>query len=250
MSTKALKTQLLAAIAMVLVASIALGSSTYAWFANNNKVTASGMSVTAKSDVSFLLIKAGEADAESVQNDKATTANGLKTSASLLPTAHENVTKISDIEATTNSGADTVKTNWYYQYAEKPEASTAADSAEKLKIKNTDFDNYVLVNEFSICTAVGSNKMTNLVVSGSTLTTDGDDAVKVLVATDTACVELDKTKTRDTTSLAAEVNSTSVVKVKVYIYWDGTDADVYTNGIADLKNTSVSIDFSATPSAT
>lgn len=40
MSTKALKTQLLAAIAMVLVASIALGSSTYAWFANNNKVDA------------------------------------------------------------------------------------------------------------------------------------------------------------------------------------------------------------------
>ena len=45
---KALRRQLMAAIAMVLVAAIALGSSTYAWFAINNKVTATGMSVTTK----------------------------------------------------------------------------------------------------------------------------------------------------------------------------------------------------------
>lgn len=45
---KALRRQLVAAIAMVLVAAIALGSSTYAWFAINNKVTATGMSVTTK----------------------------------------------------------------------------------------------------------------------------------------------------------------------------------------------------------
>ena len=38
MSTKALKKQLMAAIAMVLVAAVALGSSTYAWFAANKIV--------------------------------------------------------------------------------------------------------------------------------------------------------------------------------------------------------------------
>ena len=31
--------------------------------------------------------------------------------------------------------------------------------------------------------------------------------------------------------------------VKVYIYWDGADADVFTNGIADLENTSVNVTF-------
>lgn len=55
MSTKALKTQLLAAIAMVLVASIALGSSTYAWFASNNKVTATNMQVTATTSESLVI---------------------------------------------------------------------------------------------------------------------------------------------------------------------------------------------------
>ena len=47
MSTKSLKKQLMAAIAMVLVAAVALGSSTYAWFVNNTQVTATDVNVTA-----------------------------------------------------------------------------------------------------------------------------------------------------------------------------------------------------------
>lgn len=50
MNSNAIKRQLLAAIAMVLVAAIALGSSTYAWFASNNKVTAEGMKITATTE--------------------------------------------------------------------------------------------------------------------------------------------------------------------------------------------------------
>lgn len=48
MSTKALKKQLMAAIAMVLVAAVALGSSTYAWFVSNTKVTAQTARLNAK----------------------------------------------------------------------------------------------------------------------------------------------------------------------------------------------------------
>ena len=47
MNSKAIKRQLLAAIAMVLVAALALGSSTYAWFVNNTRVTAGTFSATA-----------------------------------------------------------------------------------------------------------------------------------------------------------------------------------------------------------
>lgn len=49
-SVKSLKKQLAAAIAMVCVAAIALGSSTYAWFASNNTVSANGMSITAETE--------------------------------------------------------------------------------------------------------------------------------------------------------------------------------------------------------
>ena len=55
-SVKTLKKQLGAAIAMVCVAAVALGSSTYAWFVTNNNVKADNMTVMANSDVEFLEI--------------------------------------------------------------------------------------------------------------------------------------------------------------------------------------------------
>ena len=57
METKALKKQLGAAIAMVLVAAIALGAATFAWFVNNNAVTATGAKVSTSSSVPNLYIK-------------------------------------------------------------------------------------------------------------------------------------------------------------------------------------------------
>lgn len=56
METKALKKQLGAAIAMVLVAAIALGAATFAWFVNNNAVTAEGVDVSTSSSVPNLYI--------------------------------------------------------------------------------------------------------------------------------------------------------------------------------------------------
>ena len=50
MNSKAIKRQLLAAIAMVLVAALALGSSTYAWFVASGTVKAEGMKVQAQSE--------------------------------------------------------------------------------------------------------------------------------------------------------------------------------------------------------
>ena len=56
METKALKKQLGAAIAMVLVAAIALGAATFAWFVNNNAVTAEGVDVSTSTSVPNLYI--------------------------------------------------------------------------------------------------------------------------------------------------------------------------------------------------
>lgn len=48
--------KLIPAFAMLLVSVIMLGSSTYAWFSMNNKVTASGMQVTAQANTQYLVI--------------------------------------------------------------------------------------------------------------------------------------------------------------------------------------------------
>lgn len=55
MKSKAIKRQLLAAVAMVLVAAIALSSATYAWFVNNTKVTAEKVDVNAATAYSLLI---------------------------------------------------------------------------------------------------------------------------------------------------------------------------------------------------
>ena len=58
-SVKSLQKQLIAAVAMVLVAMIALGSSTYAWFAQNNTVKATTSEINAVSSDPFLYIAYG-----------------------------------------------------------------------------------------------------------------------------------------------------------------------------------------------
>ena len=55
-SVKALKKQLGAAVAMVCVAAVALGSSTYAWFVSNNKVEATTTNISAQSNSAYLVI--------------------------------------------------------------------------------------------------------------------------------------------------------------------------------------------------
>jgi hypothetical protein len=54
-SVKSLQKQLLAAVAMVLVAAIAMSSATYAWFVNNATVTATDVSVKASTAYSLLI---------------------------------------------------------------------------------------------------------------------------------------------------------------------------------------------------
>ena len=61
MSTKALKQQLIAAIAMVLVAAVALGSSTYAWFVSNTQVKAQTATMTSKTAYTLLISEGAKA---------------------------------------------------------------------------------------------------------------------------------------------------------------------------------------------
>ena len=59
-TVKGLKKQMAAAVAMVCVAAVALGSSTYAWFVSNNSVTATTTSIYAQSNSAYLLIASAD----------------------------------------------------------------------------------------------------------------------------------------------------------------------------------------------
>ena len=86
MSTKALKQQLIAAIAMVLVAGIALASSTYAWFVNNATVTATGAQVTSSTAYSLLITKELKGDTTDWQTTKVLNSNSGLTPVSTIGT--------------------------------------------------------------------------------------------------------------------------------------------------------------------
>lgn len=247
MNSKAIRKQLLAAVAMVLVATIALGSSTYAWFATNNTVTAEGMSVTVKSDVTFLMIKAGAQEIEAIRNYKQTTDSAATATGQLYPAAHESITKLSDATATTGEAENATLTNWYYKYSTDPAVyGGSGKETSKTTIKNSDKAKYILINEFSLGLAEGSNAMQNIKVGNVTLHTTGDSAVKVLVVTDTAAEEFGASGTGSTV-LQTSLTDDNVMHVWVYVYWDGNDEDVYTNGVADLQDTSVVVTFTGTP---
>ena len=59
---------------MVLVAAVALGSSTYAWFVTNNKVDATTTNISAQSNAAFMTITNGTTGANAVDTTTVTTA--------------------------------------------------------------------------------------------------------------------------------------------------------------------------------
>lgn len=131
MNSKAIKRQLLAAIAMVLVAAIALGSSTYAWFVASGSVKATGMKVQVQAESGILIREHKAVDNTDVFS---TVAEIQMNSAKLYPTStpdlkawyHNNSNTATDakggIDVTDGSkytAISTTDSNIFSQYALK-----------------------------------------------------------------------------------------------------------------------------------
>lgn len=231
--------KLIPAICMTLIAAVMLASSTFAWFSMNKTVTATGMQVTANSDSVYLLISKDNTTAEAIQAETpAPLSATLSVNASLFPSAHKTVTN--------TEGAST-ESNWYYKIADAPGASASTGSETALSDAN--FAQYVVHQTVYITVAAGSNAATNLKVSAAITAADGSGSktiapVKVLVTTATAIAELSTTALSSDTVLAASISDTTVVAVDIFIYYDGSHSDVYTNNIVNLDGASIVLTFS------
>lgn len=165
MNSKAIKRQLLAAIAMVLVAAIALGSSTYAWFVASGTVKAEGMSVTAQGESGLLISYKG-----GTWGSTATAANDTDPQAgkALFPASTATLTK------------------WTHATAEKTSEAKASDSYAD--ITSSVFDDagfiknnpYVVMEPFNIRSSSSSNKAYGLYVSDISVTVGGSDPSKTM----------------------------------------------------------------------
>ncbi len=275
--------KLIPALCMLLVAAALLGTSTFAWFSMNKTVTATGMQVTAKSDSVFLLIGSGDDDTVSEIQSAGTLTTALtvdSSEAQVYPAAHDTFTTAADALATDIShdtgyyyltGSPTTKitadawallgtddqanyiketviaSNWYYKIADAPTASASTKDATYL----TGLTGYVVHKTCYVTLAAGSNTATNLQVTGMTITSNGTAAgsgatfapVKVVVASASAVVELDSTTTSSTTPLAATVTDSGVVKLDIFIYYNGAHDSVYTANVTNLDGANISLSF-------
>ena len=197
METKALKKQLGAAIAMVVVAAIALGSATYAWFVSNNSVTANTSTVSAKSNSAYLVIanaaaKTGDDSTKVTTTSSTTSADASETNAnvSLYPATWDNT--FTSEKGSTKADSTT---NGVYQfesaYASSKDSANEAglDSATGVNAKTTRFavgspsdaangqNPYALLNTFYVGTGTYDGIFTNLKVTGFAVSnTSGDSA--------------------------------------------------------------------------
>ena len=213
-NTKALQKQLFAAIAMVLVAVIAVSSSTYAWFATNTSVETSAMSVTASSADPYLQIKLAEDDTYST-SVTLPSATGLKLVAP------------SSITGTTVA--------WYEAKSNDPnQAVTGQFTEDSVEVVADGTATHMIKQELTLRNS-SNVAASNLEVDATISTADGtklDHAARILVVSANGSVLFDSTGTpmASTTpaittdaTLASTMAANATVPVVVYMYFDGTD---------------------------
>ena len=256
-NVKSLKKQLAAAIAMVLVAAIALASSTYAWFVSNNSVKATTTTISAQSNAPFLKIDSVAVTAASGTEKTLTTpTEDTKlypsqvvgdTSAPKFESAY--AAKKSEAAELTNSrfevgGAEAAVTG---KYAIKQTFYIGTSDDKAGSFKN------LTVSSVKVNATAGSkleNAMRVLVVGedGWVVWKKGESATDGWVKTyDKAGTQTDIAGYATTGSIDTAIAAAESGKVDVYVFYDGADSDVYTDQLTDLTGCGVTITFTATP---
>lgn len=277
-SVKALKKQLGAAVAMVCVAAVALGSSTYAWFVSNNTVDATVSSISAQSNAAYLTI-----------DNVNTMANaGTQTAVTLT----ENPTKLypsrphqAEAGTKTDWAAGTAPSAlaWQTAYvADAAKSDVQTDTAGKgiyYDLTHTDSlvtgtTGYVVTSQVYVSSSQGafnSLKIDSMSVTG---TATGENAKNDIVNAVGALVscgnewelwEYDaalnenavgwKQTAKSTNSLSGATDTTfgeaitdnKVLTVNISLFYDGDYETIKTANFDNLGQAKVALGFSATP---
>ena len=267
MNSKAIKRQLLAAIAMVLVAAVALGSSTYAWFVSNTQVTAVTTNINAQSNSAYLVIDTETTTTTSTSSATAAEEVGegkTYADAALYPAQWANGfdssgttagTKIYQFETAYASDKDAA--------TEKAGTRFAVGAPDTAVTKD-----YALMNTFFIGTGTYDGQFTNLKVDGMSVTTGADKklagALRVLVYIDGNNWALVSPTAVEASCLAGTVVTSGEnlgiirtaafgktegdVEVKLYVFYDGANSEVKTTQLTALQEVvGATVSFSATP---
>lgn len=243
MDTKALKKQMGAAIAMVLVAAVALGSATFAWFVTNNKVDATTSTISAQSNAAFMTITNGMTGASGVDTTTVTTNVEKK---ALFPATYGEETGATKGQWMTGFGKelDDGTLNSALELCKDPNnAETAGSTAAAVK------GSYALQQDYNI-SSKGQN-LTNLevdkveVAKNAASSSELMKALRVLVTNDSGNTWVVYGQKANSTEFEVKLTSADQnaavtlgditagqdTAVHVYLYYEGKDDVVKTTNL-------------------
>lgn len=261
MDTKALKKQMGAAIAMVLVAAVALGSATFAWFVTNNKVDATTSTISAQSNAAFMYIREKTTDGQDSTTATSTVLSAVDDKA-LYPAHWALATESGTDKAYATAGS--------FYTAFGTDANNGQMKGKSITVGPPDDavnEQYAVKNTFRIGSKGSTLK--DLVVASASLGTSGnaqfDKSLRVLVKHEGNWVlcgykDADNPFTvlgasSDNNLIAAKVDGSdeaNEVVVDMYIFYDGDEAEaIKTNNLSNLKLAAkaITVNFSATSEA-
>lgn len=252
---KALK-KLIPAVALMMVTLVLLGTSTYAWFSMNKTVTATGMTVTAKSNAQYLLI----GTSKSIANTKPTTTSAaaqLQTSGNsyMTSTSGESTTYYvypaafytGDSALTVGTGSTiTVNKNGWYT----ANSTSSSDADKDVTNPNSVAEGaaqYMLTYKTWLTLSADSEDYTGTITVGFGLDEGNDEAVSAVVKleneNETEYLSLSKITSQPnnsstnynnssaTTAKSYTITSSTALEVTIYIYVDGNSTNVYSDYI-------------------
>ena len=238
------------ALCALLVSAVMLGSSTYAWFSMNTKVTAKGMSVTAQSNSTYLVISKnttlGTDISASLNGDNAVGGIG-NGKTSVYPCA----------KATKDIASTDIKTgDWYYAASkDRDDAGAVGDGAlgtntlSATKIGTTLTADYQVTYTFYIGLSGESKAMDNATIKVDAAdATAGNSSVALGkgLSAEVKIGDKDAVTLKDGTTNAnvTGVNlSNTAITVTVMVYIDGNNANV-TSAATDLSDLALNLAFS------
>lgn len=247
-------------------------TSTFAWFATNTSVSATSLSVTAKSNATYLLIDTTE---NAAADQKGTSSNNSKSGVN--PSTHtaysSDALKVHPAAYTTialsEAGSNVAANNWYTATVQKKDVAVKSENNDYTSMRQITLGaaNYFVQYDFYLTLGTGSAPYSGDIVVKPTFT-DASASLKaaVLFNVDKTTPDLTQFDIFAATAASADatagrkeefgaasgktyetvsLNDTSSIKVTVYLYVDGNAANVNSDYLA-ANGITGSVDFSFT----
>ena len=244
--------KLIPAFCAMLVSAAMLGTSTYAWFSVNKKVEANNMSVTAVADTQYFVISKDEGTFATTGASKGQTVD------------FADVTENLAIKPAAWGQKGTMDAaGWYTANVSKYDSTAEGEIINVTKITMTggygDATQYFKAYTFFIGLAAGSSDYTGALnflniddttkgaaiaaidiqqrTSTSDTWSDGTNKETLEIAHGTKVTDTDYYQSKKSYTLSAKTGAAQCVKVTVYVYLDGNNANVIDSNAATLKGT-------------